>query len=135
MLAPDPGGGPGFTVSTHMLDSAASYLQGQAMDLAAARDAFNAACYAGESSFGGGFMQKCFNEFFQAWFAALDDQAETLGSVADCTQQCAVIYDHAERETLGDIPAMTIPKPAPPASPPAQQQAPSLFPSAQKQWA
>ncbi|HTS95947.1 MAG TPA: hypothetical protein VMI33_04960 [Streptosporangiaceae bacterium] len=108
-----------------MLNSAASYLQGEATDVAASRDAFNSACYAAEGAFGGGFMQKCFNDFFQAWFAALDDQAQTLGSVADATQQCAVIYDHAERETLGDIPAMAVPKP-PPASPP-QQQGPSLF--------
>jgi hypothetical protein len=49
-----------------------------------------------------------------------DDQAETMGSVADATQQCAVLYDHAERTNLGDIAAMSIPKPPP--SPPAQQQ-------------
>ncbi len=131
MFAPDPGSG--YTVSTHMLNSAASYLQGEATGVAAARDAFNSACYTAEGAFGDGFMQKCFNDFFQAWFAALDDQAETLGSVADATQQCAVIYDHAERETLGDVPAMTVPKPAL-ASPPAPP-APSLFQPNPQQWA
>lgn len=132
MLLPDPGGS-GYTVSTHMLNSAASYLQDEATGLASARDIFNSACYGAEGAFGGGYMQKCFNEFFQAWFAALDDQAQTLGSVADATQQCAVIYDHAERETLGDIPAMSVPKPPPPASPPPQQ--PSLFGPSQPQVA
>jgi hypothetical protein len=45
-----------------------------------------------------------------------------MGSVADATQQCAVLYDHAERVNLGDIAAMSIPKPPP--SPPAQQSPP-----------
>jgi hypothetical protein len=116
-----------------MLNSAASYLQGEATGVAASRDAFNSACYTANGAFGDGFMQKCFNDFFQAWFAALDDQAQTLGSAADATQQCAVIYDHAERETLGDIAAMTVPKPAKPPSPPPQ--APSLFQPAPQQWA
>lgn len=124
MLEPDQGGGPGYTVSTHMLNSAASYLRGEATGVAAARDAFNSACYTAEGAFADGYVQKCFNDFFSAWFAALDDQAETLGSVADATQQCAVLYDRAERENLGDVAAMTVPKPAP-ANPPAQQ--PSLF--------
>jgi hypothetical protein len=115
-----------------MLNSAALYLQGEAQGVAASRDAFNAACYTAEGAFGGGSVQKCFNEFFQAWFAALDGQAETLGSVADATQQCAVLYDHAERETLGDIAAMAVPKPTP-ASPPGQ--APSLFVRPPQQWA
>jgi hypothetical protein len=108
-----------------MLNSAASYLQGEAEGVAMLRDAFNSACYQAENAFGGGYMQKCFNDFFQAWFTALDDQAETMGSVADATQQCAVIYDHAERTNLGNIPAMSIPKPPPP-KPPAQQP-PSIF--------
>jgi hypothetical protein len=108
-----------------MLNSAASYLQGEAEGVAMLRDAFNSACYQAEGALGGGYLQKCFNDFFEAWFTALDDQAETMGSVADATQQCAVIYDHAERTNLGDIAAMSIPKPPP--SPPAQQQQPSLF--------
>lgn len=95
-----------------MLNSAASYLQGEATGVASSRDAFNGACYTAEGSFGDAYMRKCFNDFFAAWFAALDDQAETLGSAADATQQCAVLYDHAERTVLGDIPAMTIPQPA-----------------------
>jgi hypothetical protein len=132
MLEPDPGGGAGYTVSTHMLNSAASYLQGEATGVAGSRNAFNSACYTAEGAFGDGYMQKCFNDFFAAWFAALDDQAETLGSVADATQQCAVLYDHSERENLGDIAAMSIPKPAP-ASPPPQQ--PSLFGQQPQQWA
>lgn len=127
MLVPDPGAG--YTVSHHMLNSAAQYLQGQAEDVAVARDAFNAACYAAESAFGDGYAQECFNKFFAAWFAALDDQAQTMGSVADATQQCAVRYDHAERETLGDIPAMSVPRPSP-VGPPAQ--APWLLPSARQ---
>jgi hypothetical protein len=131
MLEPAPGAG--FAVSTHMLNSAASYLQGEAVGVASSRDAFNGACYTAEGSFGEAYMRKCFNDFFAAWFAALDDQAETLGSAADATQQCAVIYDHAERTVLGDIPAMTIPQPAQ-ASPPAQS--PWLITSkSNQQWA
>jgi hypothetical protein len=108
-----------------MLNSAATYLQGEAQGIASSRDAFNDACYTAEGAFGGGYMTKCFNDFFSAWFTALDDQAETLDSAADATQQCAVLYDHAERAVIADIPAMSVPKPAPaPASPPAQQ--PSL---------
>jgi hypothetical protein len=117
MLEPAPG--PGFAASAHMLNTAASYLQGEATGVASSRDAFNGACYSAEGGFGDAYMQKCFNDFFAAWFAALDDQAETLGSAADATQQCAVIYDHAERTILGDIPAMNIPQPAP-ANPPQQ---------------
>jgi hypothetical protein len=109
-----------------MLNSAASYLQGEAEGVAMLRDAFNSACYQAEGALGGGYLQKCFNDFFQAWFTALDDQAETMGSVADATQQCAVLYDHAERTNLGDIAAMSIPKP-PPSPPAQQQQPPGLF--------
>jgi len=118
-----------------MLNSAASYLQGEGEGVATCRDAFNSACYTAEGSFGGGYAQKCFNDFFKAWFGALDDQAQTIGSVADATQQCAVIYDHAERETLGDIPAMSVPKPAPPPASPPPAQPPSLFGSPQPQEA
>jgi hypothetical protein len=126
MLVPAPGGG-GYTVSTHMLNSAAEYLQGEAQGVASSRDAFNSACYQAEGAFADAYMKKCFNEFFTAWFTALDAEAETLGSVADCTQQCAVLYDHAERTVLGDIPAMTVHTQAP-ASPPPQQQGPfSIF--------
>lgn len=102
-----------------MLNSAASGLQGDAQGIASLRDAFNSACYGAEGAFGDGFAQRCFSEFFSAWFAALDAQAETLGSAADATQQCAVIYDHAARTVLGDIGAMTVSRPKPPpASPP-----------------
>jgi uncharacterized protein YukE len=107
MYAPDPE--PGYIVSTHMLNSAASSLEDQATGIASLRDAFNSACYGAESAFRNGFAQHGFNEFFTTWFAALDAQAETLGSVADATQQCAVIYDHAERTVLADIPAMARP--------------------------
>ena len=114
----DPSPGAGYLVSTHMLNSAATELHGDAEAVASLRDAFNSACYTAESSFGDAPMTKSFNDFFAAWFAALDDQAETLGSTADATQQCAVIYDHAERTVLADIPAMTVPAPPPaPASP------------------
>lgn len=120
MYAPEPG--PGYMVSTHMLNSAASYLHGEAGGIGQLRDAFNSACYAATGAFGGGFAQRAFNDFFTSWFEALDAQAETLGSVSDATQQCAVIYDHAERTVLGTVPAMTIPKPAPaaPATPPPE---------------
>ncbi len=122
----------GFAVSTHMLNSAADYLQSEATGVASSRDAFNAACYTAEGSFGDDYMRKCFNDFFAAWFGAIDDQAETLGSAADATQQCAVIYDHAERTVLGDIQAMTIPQPAQ-ANP--QAQSPWLILGNQQQWA
>jgi uncharacterized protein YukE len=120
MQEPEPG--PGYIVSTHMLSSAASSLQGDADGIASLRDAFNSACYAAENAFGDGFAQRGFNEFFSAWFGALDAQAETLGSVADATQQCAVLYDHAERTVLGDIPAFQPPQPppAPPSNPQPQ---------------
>ena len=57
---------------------------------------------------GRGRAASAFSDFFTAWFSALDAQAETLGSVADATEQCAVIYDHAERAVLGIIPAMPV---------------------------
>lgn len=69
-------------------------------------------------------MTKCFNEFFTAWFTALDAQAETMGSVADATQQCAVLYDDAERTVIGDIAAMPIHPPPPPSPPPASKPQP-----------
>jgi hypothetical protein len=108
-----------------MLNSAATYLHGEAMDVASLRDAFNAACYTAEGAFGNGYMTKCFNDFFSAWFTALDDQAETVDSAADATQQCAVLYDRAERSVIAAIPQMTVPQP--PASPPPQQQPSSPF--------
>jgi hypothetical protein len=43
MLEPAPG--VGYAVSTHMLNSAASYLQGEATGVASSRDAFNGACF------------------------------------------------------------------------------------------
>jgi hypothetical protein len=82
-----------------MLDSAAQYLNDQAQSLATERDSF----YSAGKAFGSGPVASAFNDFFEAWFSALDGQAETMGSVADATQQCAVIYDHAERSVLGDI--------------------------------
>ena len=97
-----------------MLNSAATYLEGQAEGIASSRNAFNSACYGADDSFADSYMKNCFNEFFSAWFSALDAQAETLASTADATQQCAVRYDHAEREVLASIPAMPVHKPAPP---------------------
>lgn len=116
MLVPDSG--PGYTVSSHMLYSAALYLNDQAQALASARNAFNDACYAASRAFGSGQAASALNEFFTAWFSALDGQAETMGSVADATEQCAVVYDHAERTVLGQIAAM--PTAPPPQQPPAQ---------------
>lgn len=97
-----------------MLYPAALYLNDQAQALAGARNSFNDACYAAARAFGSGLAASAFNDFFTAWFSALDAQAETMGSAADATEQCAVIYDHAERTVLGDIAAM------PTAPPPAQ---------------
>ena len=117
MLGTEPG--PGYVVSRHMLYSAAQYLNGQADSLAGVRDSFNNTCYDAEGAFGSGAAVSAFSDFFTAWFSALDAQAETLGSVADATEQCAVIYDHAERTVLGIIPAMPDTAPAaqsPPAS-------------------
>ncbi|MBO0805053.1 MAG: hypothetical protein J2P25_18505 [Nocardiopsaceae bacterium] len=112
MQVPVPDSGSGYTVSTHMLYSASQYLNDQAQAIARVRDSFNGACYAGEGAFGSGPARSAFNEFFTAWFSALDGQAETMGSVADATEQCAVLYDHAERVVLGKVPAMrTKPRP------------------------
>jgi uncharacterized protein YukE len=118
MQAPDPG--PGYAVSTQMLNSTAGFLNDQATGLASLRDGFNSSCDTAKNAFGSGSASQSFNEFFQAWFSAFDAQAETMGSVADATQQCAVLYDHAERTVLGYVPAM-------PTAPPPKQQPPSLF--------
>jgi hypothetical protein len=100
-----------------MLYSAAQYLNDQALSLADVRNSFNDSCYSADKAFGSGQAASAFREFFTAWFSAFDGQAETMGSVADATEQCAVIYDHAERAVLGVIPAMPTaapqPKPAP----------------------
>lgn len=101
-----------------MLNSAASNLNGQAIALSELRDGFNSSCYAAEKAFGS--AERAFNEFFTAWFSALDAQAEVMGSVADATQQCAVIYDHVERTVLGKVPAM-------PTKPPPKPHKPGLF--------
>jgi hypothetical protein len=89
-----------------MLNSAAQYLNGQAQALVGVRDSFNDACYSAGKAFGSGAAASAFNDFFKARFAGLDGQAETMGPVADATQQCAVIYDHAERPMLGEVAAM-----------------------------
>jgi uncharacterized protein YukE len=89
-----------------MLNAAATYLEGRAEDIASSRNALNSACYGAEDAFADSYLKNCFNEFFTAWFSALDAQAETLASAADATQQCAVRYDHANREALASIPAM-----------------------------
>jgi uncharacterized protein YukE len=95
-----------------MLNSAADFLNGKATALAELRDAFNSSCDGAKKAFGPSGASRSFTEFFAAWFSALDAQAETMGSVADATQQCAVAYDHAERTVLGYIPAMpTAPPP------------------------
>jgi hypothetical protein len=101
-----------------MLNSAAHALNGHAIALSDLRDTFNSACYAAENAFGSGSVKGCFNDFFTAWFSALDGQAETMGSVADATQQCAVLYDHVERTVLGDIAAIPTPPPAQTSPPP-----------------
>ena len=100
-----------------MLNSAAQYLNDNAQSLASVRNSFNDACYPAENAFGSSPAASAFQDFFAAWFSALDAQAETMGSVADATQQCAVVYDHAERSVLGDIAAM-------PTAPPPKQAAP-----------
>ena len=112
MHEPDPG--PGYTVSPHMLSSAATTLDGHATALASLRDSFDSSCNGAKKAFGSGAASRSFTDFFEAWFSAFDAQAETMGSVADATQQCAVIYDHAERTVLGYIPAM-------PTAPPPKQ--------------
>jgi uncharacterized protein YukE len=113
---PDPG--LGVTVSPHMLNTAASNLNGKAESLANLRDAFNSCCYDAKDAFGKGPASQALDEFFQAWFSALDAQAETMGSVADATQQCAVIYDHVDRQVMGTILALpTTPPPSPPTAP------------------
>jgi hypothetical protein len=113
MLVP-PAGGSGYSVSTHMLNSTATYLESQAEGIASLRNGFNTACYGAEDTFDDSYMKNCFNQFFTAWFSALDAQAETLASTADATQQCAVRYDHAERHVLASIPAMPVQKSLPP---------------------
>jgi hypothetical protein len=97
-----------------MLNSAAGFLNGKATALAELRDAFDSSCEGAKKAFGSNGASRSLAEFFQAWFSAFDAQAETMGSVADATQQCAVTYDHAERTVLGYIPAM-------PTAPPPRQ--------------
>lgn len=97
-----------------MLNTSALFLNGKAEALAELRDGFNSTCDAAKGAFGKSPAAQAFNEFFEAWFSAFDAQAETMGSVADATQQCAAVYDHAERQTIGAIPAM--PTPPPPSS-------------------
>lgn len=108
--------GPGYEVSTHMLDSAARYLNDQAQALAGVRNSFNDLCYGVSKAFGSSPAAAAFNDFFSAWFSALDGQAETMGVLADATQQAATVYDHAARAPLGYIQA--IPQPPPPQQPP-----------------
>ncbi|HEX3650986.1 MAG TPA: hypothetical protein VHV49_21390 [Pseudonocardiaceae bacterium] len=84
--------------------------------MADVRNSFNDVCYSADKAFGSSPAASAFGEFFTAWFSAFDGQAETMGSVADATEQCAVLYDHAERTVLGSLPAMPTapaPKPAP----------------------
>jgi uncharacterized protein YukE len=120
MLEPAGGGGFDFVVSTHMLNSAAGYLHGEAEGIASCRNGFNSACFTAEGAFGNANAAKSFNQFFQAWFTMLDAQAETLESTADATQQCAVQFDHTERKIYGAIAAMpTKPPPAPPTQQPS----------------
>ncbi|MBO0868664.1 MAG: WXG100 family type VII secretion target [Micromonosporaceae bacterium] len=102
-----------------MLNTAASFLNGEAQALASLRDALNSSCHAARNAFGTGSASAAFNDFFEAWFSAFDAQAETMGSVADATQQCAVIYDHVDRHIAGYIAAMpTQPPPSPPSKKP-----------------
>ena len=120
-----PGPGLGLTVSPHMLNAAASNLNGSAESLANMRDALNSSCYAARNAFGKGRAAQALEDFFQSWFSALDAQAETMGSVADATQQCAVIYDHVDRQVMGSIQAIrTAPPPSPPKSRPYDPFAP-----------
>ena len=124
-----PGPGLGVTVSPHMLNTAASNLNGNAESLANMRDALNSSCYAAKNAFGKGPAAQALEDFFQSWFSALDAQAETMGSVADATQQCAVIYDHVDRQAMGAIQAITIaPPPSPPKAPPYDPFAPPRRP-------
>jgi uncharacterized protein YukE len=98
-----------------MLMGAATTLNGEAEAWASLRDGFNSSCDAARNAFGQGSAGQALNDFFEAWFSAFDAQAETMGSVADATQQCAVLYDHVERQVIGYIPAMpTVPAPSPP---------------------
>jgi hypothetical protein len=102
-----------------MLNTAALNLNGKAEALASLRDAFNSSCYAARGAFGTSSASEALDEFFQAWFSAFDAQAETMSSVADATQQCAVIYDHVDRQIAASIPAMpTAAPPPPPSTPP-----------------
>lgn len=111
----EPAGGSDFAVSAHMLNTSAAYLHGEAEGIASCRNQFNGACYTAEGSFGNGYTAKCFDQFFQAWFAKLDAQAETLDSTANATSQAGVVYDHTEQKIYGAIAAMpTTPPPSPP---------------------
>jgi uncharacterized protein YukE len=110
--------GLGVAVSPHMLNTVALSLSGKAEALANLRNAFNSACNASKNALGKGFASQALNEFFQAWFSAFDAQAETMSSVADATQQCAVIYDHVDRQVQASILAMPT---APPPSPPSKR--------------
>ena len=108
-----------------MLNAAALNLNGKAESLANMRDALNSSCYAAKNALGTGAAARALDDFFQSWFSALDAQAETMGSVADATQQCAVLYDHVDRQVMGSIRAMTTaPPPSPPKPPPYNPFAP-----------
>jgi uncharacterized protein YukE len=122
-VPPEPG--LGVAVSPHMLNTAALNLNYKAEALMNLRDAFNSSCYAAKDALGSGPASQALNDFFQSWFSALDAQAETMGSVADATQQCAVIYDHVDRQVLGFI--LAVPT-APPPSPPKRAPDNPLFP-------
>lgn len=98
-----------------MLNTAAQVLNGKAEALASMRDGLNNSCFAARNAFGRSSAGQALNTFFEAWFSAFDAQAESMGSVADATQQCAVIYDHVDRQVTGYIAAMqTAPPPPPP---------------------
>jgi hypothetical protein len=101
-----------------MLNQASQVLGGKAEALSSMRDALNNSCYAARNAFGRASVAQALNEFFEAWFSAFDAQAETMGSLADATQQCAVIYDHVDRQATGYIAAMQT---APPPPPPSRQ--------------
>jgi uncharacterized protein YukE len=121
-IPPEPG--PEFKASPHMLNSAATFLNGKAEAWAELRDSFNSSCNAAKNAFGKSPASAAFSDFFQAWFSALDAQAETMWSVGDATQQCAVIYDHVDRHIAGYIAAMPT---APPPPPPSHHSGPFDF--------
>jgi uncharacterized protein YukE len=112
--ARDPDDRP-IRVTPETLAAGSKELAGQSSGIAALRDDYSKALRDIPAKIGGD-VGSLLADVHDVWYIALEMMAQTTASVADATQQAAVLYEHVDRTVIPPPP-----EPPPPPAPPPQR--------------